>query len=98
MQWFSPAAEEAISVAWEEMTGEQHAARLAALSECVAALPEDGREAITQFYTARQRVAAIARGMGRSAEAVYQLLTRTRARLAACVQRRLARGAEAPDN
>jgi len=88
-RWFSPAAEEAISAAWEESPADHHAARLAALTECLAALPGDGREVITLFYTARQRVAAIARRMSRTTESVYQLLTRTRARLSACVKRRL---------
>ena len=86
-QVFSDAAVEAIEAAWEEADPVE--CRLAALEKCVAELPQECREAITRFYTGRERVNEIARSMGRSADAVYQLLSRSRARLAACVRLRL---------
>ncbi len=85
----SAEAEEAICNAWDPASGVETQARLEALQLCVEALPEDGREAVSLFYSSRMKAADIARQMGKSVEAVYQLLTRTRIRLAACVRRRL---------
>ncbi len=89
---FSPTAMETIAAAWEqeaEQDDSPRMLRLAALQECLAAQPPASREAITAFYTGGHRVATIAATMGHTIDAVYQLLSRTRARLAACIRARM---------
>lgn len=94
---FSPQSIDAIASAWDAAAEAEAPAAsdevIQALAICVAALPEDARAAVEDFYTRRTPVAAIAGSLGRSVDAVYQLLTRSRARFAACLRRRLA-GAE----
>jgi RNA polymerase sigma-70 factor (ECF subfamily) len=67
-------------------------ARLAALEECVAALPERSRRLLSLKYTRRAALEDIAREEGQSFEAVKKALIRIRAALLECVRRKLARG------
>ncbi len=62
--------------------------RLAALKLCIANLPLDCRELIGQRYGDGQSIDDIARRSGRSKDAVYQMLTRARKRLAVCLNKR----------
>jgi RNA polymerase sigma-70 factor, ECF subfamily len=66
-------------------------ARLAALEECVAALPERSRQLLSLKYTRRAPMEDIARESGQSFEAVKKALIRLRAALLECVRRKLAR-------
>ena len=70
---------------------EEHAAmaRVAALDECVSALPERSRHLIALKYTRHMPVEAMAAEIGQSFEAVKKALFRIRAALVDCVQRKL---------
>lgn len=81
----------------EAETRENFAAtRLAALDECVAALPDRSRRLLSLKYTQRAALEDIAREAGQSFEAVKKALIRIRAALLECVRRKLAQGGLTP--
>jgi RNA polymerase sigma-70 factor (ECF subfamily) len=66
-------------------------ARIAALDQCVEALPERSRRLLSLKYTEGEAVESIASEMGQSFEAVKKALVRIRAGLHDCVRQRLAK-------
>jgi RNA polymerase sigma-70 factor (ECF subfamily) len=66
-------------------------ARLAALDQCVASLPERSRQLLSLKYSQRATLGQIACETGQSFEAVKKALIRLRAALLQCVRRRLSR-------
>jgi RNA polymerase sigma-70 factor, ECF subfamily len=87
---FSPAAIDAICTAWEREEADNTELRLNALRECLERLPPESRRVIDHFYASRDaRANDIARKVNRSVTAVYQLLTRARARLSGCIRAKL---------
>jgi RNA polymerase sigma-70 factor (ECF subfamily) len=66
-------------------------ARAKALTRCVERLPVTQRELVRQRYTNGAGVEAIAASTGRTADAVYRMLSRVRQTLRECVGRSLAR-------
>lgn len=87
---FSPAFLEA--VADEAATGADYLEeRSAALSGCVAKLPEDQRDLLRRRYVEGHAIEAISSAVGRTVEAVYRALSRIRQVLHECVTRTLAR-------
>ena len=65
--------------------------RLVALRQCMARLPERSRRAVERYYRG-QSVAEISRESGRSENAIYKLLRRSRQQLYDCITQRLATG------
>jgi RNA polymerase sigma-70 factor (ECF subfamily) len=65
-------------------------ARIAALDQCVEALPERSRRLLALKYTRGEAVENIASEVGQSFEAVKKALLRIRAGLQDCVRQRLA--------
>jgi RNA polymerase sigma-70 factor (ECF subfamily) len=57
----------------------------AALDECLTRLPQDQRQMLYRFYQG-STVATLAAEAGRSVDALYKSLQRTRAALSSCVQ------------
>lgn len=66
--------------------------RLALLAECVGKLPEQSRRVIDLRYQQSQKPEEIARRMAWGVESVYVALSRARAALRQCVNRKLAGG------
>ena len=64
---------------------EEFRARVARLDECVAALPQEYRDAIHLCYRNGMPRARVAREVGASVEAVKKRLQRARAMIAACM-------------
>ena len=65
---------------------EEFRARLAALEECVAALPDEYRTAIHHCYRLDAPLARIAAEAGASVEAIKKRLQRARGMIAACME------------
>jgi len=61
----------------------------AALTECLATLPDASAALIRERYFSRRSVDELAAGSGQTAMAVYQTLCRLRRRLADCIRQRL---------
>jgi RNA polymerase sigma-70 factor (ECF subfamily) len=57
------------------------------LEHCMGRLPDDQRQLVAGYYQGRVTVEALARETGRSVEAVYKALQRTRAALRDCIER-----------
>lgn len=74
---------------WAETQENFAAERLAALDECVAALPERSRRLLSLKYTQRAAIKDIASETGMALEAVKKALARIRAGLLVCVRRKL---------
>ena len=72
----------------EELSAEL-ALRAEKLRECVAKLPAEHRTCLERYYASEEPVETIALREGRSVEAVYKLLQRTRRALLECVERGL---------
>ncbi len=64
-------------------------ARAAFLAECVEDLPAEQRDLLDQRYKQDAKSKDIAAASGRSLEAIYQALSRIRARLETCIQTKL---------
>lgn len=75
--------------AWADTQDHFATARLAALDECVASLPERSRRLLSLKYTQRAAIDLIAEETGQSFEAVKKALIRLRASLLECVRRKL---------
>lgn len=85
---FSPETIHALLDAFNR-TEHQAPVRADALQECVKLLPQDARQILTFRYHDDLKPPEIARRTGRTIEAVYQSLSRLRAKLEECVRRRL---------
>lgn len=66
---------------------EQHVERAATLEKCLERLPARSRDAIRLRYADQLKIVDMARQLGRSANAVYQILFRARQSLIECVQK-----------
>ena len=63
--------------------------QLEALEGCLGRLPEDRRRLVLRVYAAESPLKTIARQVGKTPEAIYQVLSRTRRELLRCVERTL---------
>lgn len=63
--------------------------RAVALVECIKMLSDSGRKILELFCGRHGKVKEIAKNVGRSPAATYQLLSRTRRQLFECVEKRL---------
>jgi RNA polymerase sigma-70 factor (ECF subfamily) len=63
--------------------------RLDLLEQCLSRLPERSRELVLQSYAPGRSIQGIALRMGKSPDALYQLLRRIRLELMRCVEQRL---------
>lgn len=71
---------------------EQSGDRLAcyeALEDCLSHLPERDRDLLRDRYTEQRPVTEIARGSGRTRDAVYKVLARIHRNLGTCIERKL---------
>lgn len=75
--------------AWADTQEHFASARLAALDECVASLPERSRRLLALKYTQRAALERIAEETGQSFESVKKALIRLRVALLECVRRKL---------
>ena len=73
-----------------DRTEETASSRAEALKDCVQRLPEHSRSLLSLRYQQGLKPAEIARQSGRTLDAVYQILSRVRAKLEDCVRQRLA--------
>jgi RNA polymerase sigma-70 factor (ECF subfamily) len=88
---FSPKTIQAVLDAYDRM--ETTVSRKAeALRECLKRLPDQSRYLLTLRYEQGLRAEEIARQKGTTMDAVYQALSRIRAKLEACIRQRLAVG------
>lgn len=85
---FSAAAIEAVQRAFDE-TESPPSERQAALAECLNSLPVKSTELLELRYTHGASIPDLATRLGASPAAIYQSLSRIRALLAKCIQRRL---------
>jgi RNA polymerase sigma-70 factor (ECF subfamily) len=86
---FAPETIRAVLDAFER-TEEDAADRADALRECIRLLPEKSRHLLALRYEENLPGEEIARRVSGSLEAIYQSLSRIRARLQECIRRRLA--------
>jgi RNA polymerase sigma-70 factor (ECF subfamily) len=70
--------------------------QLEALDGCIAKLPPERRELVLAAYAPDTSMKALAAQLGRTEGSLYQLLARIRQELLRCVERTLAREAQAP--
>jgi RNA polymerase sigma-70 factor, ECF subfamily len=75
-----------------EAAADQGKARQAALVECVEELGSFHREVVRLHYTVRCKIKDIAHKLGRTPDAVYKAIQRTRLELRQCVERKLGEG------
>ena len=75
--------------AWTDSQDHFASARLAALDECVASLPNRSRHLLSLKYTHRAAMERIAQETGQSFEAVKKALNRLRVALLECLRRKL---------
>lgn len=61
---------------------------LSNLEYCLAKLPEDRRKLVVRAYTPNFSIKNFAKSVGKSPDALYQLLKRIRSELADCLERR----------
>ena len=90
---FSPEAVEAVRDAFDraEQSG---SARAEALENCVGRLPERSSHLLKMRYEESHSMAHIAEQVGRTSQAVQRALSRIRAILLDCIERRLAAAGE----
>lgn len=72
-----------------EALSPQLALRMEKLRECLAKLPADQRANLDRYYASEEAVDVIALREGRSADAIYKMLQRTRRTLLDCIERAL---------
>jgi RNA polymerase sigma-70 factor (ECF subfamily) len=70
-------------------------AQLAALEDCIAKLPRERRDLALTAYAPGASIKSLAAQMGRTEGSLYQLLARIRQELLRCIERTLAREAQA---
>jgi RNA polymerase sigma-70 factor (ECF subfamily) len=63
--------------------------RIHLLEECLDELPEDRRELLMQRYKSEASTKELAKLIGRTPEALYQMMSRLRMTLLLCVERKL---------
>ena len=63
--------------------------RIHLLEECLDELPEDRRELLMQRYKSELSMKELATRIGRSAEALYQMMSRLRMTLLLCIERKM---------
>jgi RNA polymerase sigma-70 factor (ECF subfamily) len=90
---FSPEAIAAVAEAYSR-TEAGEPARPRALRECLGQLPEKSRQLLAWRYEGGLSGEEVARRAGVSLDALYQALSRLRARLEECIRQRLAMGEE----
>lgn len=90
---FSPETIQAVLAAFDR-TEHGEPQRLAALERCVSQLPQRSRDLLALMYEHELSGKELALQTGRTVDAVYQVLSRIRASLADCIQRRLSAGRE----
>ncbi|MCS6852573.1 MAG: sigma-70 family RNA polymerase sigma factor [Gemmataceae bacterium] len=86
---FDPETLRAVQEAFERTEGDAEL-RADALRRCLASLPEKSRRLLALRYEESLKLADIAQRLRSSLDAVHKALSRLRARLQACVERRLA--------
>jgi RNA polymerase sigma-70 factor (ECF subfamily) len=86
---FSPAAIQMIVEA-AERAETSPTLSLEALEHCIGGLPDEYRRLLALRYTQGRSVDSIAAELNRTADSIYQALSRLRRRLRDCMQRRLA--------
>jgi RNA polymerase sigma-70 factor (ECF subfamily) len=85
---FAPATVQAVLEAYDRI--EDTISRKAdAMRECLKGLPDEARQLLTLRYEQDCRAEEIARQRGSTIDAIYQALSRIRARLEDCIRRRL---------
>jgi RNA polymerase sigma-70 factor (ECF subfamily) len=90
---WQPLSEEVIdALVASEPAYEREDERLLVLGECIGALPPHGRRVVELCYRQMHKPAEVARVMMWSVEAVYVALSRARASLRQCLDRKLAGG------
>ena len=63
--------------------------RIHLLEECLKELPEDRRELVMQAYKSESSMKKLAELIGRTPEALYQMMSRLRMTLLLCVERKM---------
>ncbi len=63
--------------------------RIHLLEECLKELPEDRRELLMQAYESESSMKELAELIGRTPEALYQMMSRLRMTLLLCVERKM---------
>jgi RNA polymerase sigma-70 factor (ECF subfamily) len=90
-----PFDDHAIEAAWAQMARDDDGASYReALARCLALLPPREREALRLRYESGGSRAAVAKVLGLQDEGAKTFLRRARARLLACVERRIGEGNE----
>ena len=89
---FSPDTIQAVVAAYDRTESEAAAGsdRTEALRQCVGSLPDRSRQLLVLRYEEDLSGEQIAQRLGGSVDAIYQTLSRLRARLEECIRRRLA--------
>jgi len=90
----SPEAIQAVSSAFDR-SEELASGKVEALERCLDQLPEKSRQLLSLRYERSLKIEQIAHEMQATLDAVYQSLSRLRARLLDCVNRRLSAGGAA---
>lgn len=72
-----------------QTTFEEHSAARTAVRDCLELLPTGHRELVLARYGDPGELQRLAKGVGRSDNAIYKLLGRLREKLAECVRRKL---------
>ena len=85
----SPEAIQAVSSAFDR-TEAIACRKIEALEHCLDQLPEKSRQLLTLRYERSLKVEEVAQELKSTLDAVYQSLSRLRARLQDCINRRLA--------
>ena len=63
--------------------------RIHLLEECLKELPEDRRELLMQAYESESSMKELAEQVGRTPDALYQMMSRLRMTLLLCVERKM---------
>jgi RNA polymerase sigma-70 factor (ECF subfamily) len=87
---FSPAAIQAICDVYDQVEAAAPSPRAEALEHCLEKLPEKSRRLLALRYEKSLKLGQIAERVHASLDAVHKALTRIRARLLECIERRLA--------
>ena len=81
---------------WQTKTTQPEGARMEALRECLADVPDKSRELLELRYFEGRSCQEVAEKVGAGVEAVYQRLSRLHRQLKKCVDQRLSRDADTP--
>lgn len=86
---FAPATVQAVLAAYDRIE-ETISRKAEAMRVCLQGLPDDSRQLLTLRYEQNCPAEEMARQRGSTIDAIYQALSRIRARLEDCIRRRLA--------